>query len=438
MPKRTWEVVLDEHSHLIQLNHGLWTSKHEIWLDGQMVARSRHFIDVGSQHTFEIGQHYCEVHVASNGFQYRYLLFVDGTPYLAREDSCKKCERDKLIRTGIAAYQYWRELARLLGLKYLPNPESSDPFRQRLLGEYKKYVTLVQPSTEKERTSVGVGVLVRYLPVDNVATLRNQIMTDPAVDQLLGKEKTWRCTIENNVALCVFPYRPLKIAAAQVASQVLEWIEALSRSTGPVGLDHCEGDNCPDRNAPIQVVLINGFPTLLCAHCTTKIPGWGGELQRAYQDAPDGLVNGFVSGMGIAILSALAWAAIAVFFNAIAALLSYVVFIGTVKLMDRMGVKRTGRSLLLASLLTLFGAALGAYLALAWEVASELPQRLMLSNLPEIMSAAWQALSATSLLRQAIGFSLMGIIPILIWMWWEQRKHYSRMFRPDVEVVGAK
>jgi hypothetical protein len=54
------------------------------------------------------------------------------------------------------------------------------------------------------------------------------------------------------------------------------------------------------------------------------------------------------------------------------------------------------------------------------------------------LSSAWQALGTTRLLRQAIGFSLMGIIPILLWMWWEQRKHYSRMFRPEVEVVGAK
>jgi hypothetical protein len=438
MPKRTWEIVLDGQSHCIQLNHGIWTSKHEVWLDGQMVARSRHVLDVGSQHAFAIGQHHCEVHIVSNGMQYRYLLFINGAPYSAREDSRKQPERDKLIQRGIAAYQYWHDLARLLDLTYSPNPESTDPLRQRLLGEHKGHLILVQPSAEKERYSVGVGVLMRYRTVDDVSAIRSQIMADPVVDRLLGKEKTWRCTIESNFTHCVFPYRPLKVGAEQIASQISEWFEVIDRYARSEQPDRCEGDNCPDRNAPVQVVLINGFPVLLCVHCTAKIPGWGEELQQAYQAAPGGLSKGLVGGMGVALPGALAWAVVAVAFNMLAAIISAVVFFGIVKLMDRIGVKRSGWSLMSAALLTVLSAVLGAHLTLAWDVASELPQGLVLSSLPGIMSSAWQALGATRLLRQAIGFSLMGTIPILLWMWWEQRNHYSRMFCPEVEVVGVK
>ena len=438
MPKRTWEIVLDGQSHFVQLNHGTFTSKHEVYLDGQLVAHSRHVMDVGSQHAFAIGQHQCEVHVVSNGFQYRYLLFVDNVPHLAREDSRKERERDKLTQRGIDAYQYWRDLGRLLGLKYAPNPESTDPLRQRLLGEHKGHLVLAQLSAEKERYSAGVGVLMRYRAMDDVPALRREIMTDPVIDRLLGKEKTWRCTIESNVAHCVFPYRPLKVAAEQVASQVSEWIEAISHCTRPAQLDHCESDNCPDRNAPVQIVLVNGFPMLLCAQCVTKIPSWGEELQQAYHVAPGGLAKGFVGGMGVALLGAIVWAAVAVGFNAIAAVISAVVFIGSVKLMDRVGVKRSGWSLVLAAILTVLSAVLGVYLTLAWDAASELPQGVMLSNLSGVLTAAWQALGHTRLLWQAVGFSLLGGIPLWLWMWWEQRRHYSRMFRPEVEVIGAK
>lgn len=48
MPKRTWEVVLDGHSHLIQLNHGIWTSSHDVWLNDCLL----HYIFVRARYVY--------------------------------------------------------------------------------------------------------------------------------------------------------------------------------------------------------------------------------------------------------------------------------------------------------------------------------------------------------------------------------------------------
>jgi hypothetical protein len=268
--------------------------------------------------------------------------------------------------------------------------------------------------------------------------LKSQIMADPVVDRILGKEKTWRCTIDDNFAHCVFPYRPLKVGAEQIFNQISEWIEVINRYNRPEQLVRCEGDDCPDREAPIQVVLVNGYPLLLCSQCVTKIPGWGEDLQQAYQTAPTNLSKGLLAGLGAALFGAIIWAAVAVGFSAIAAVISAVVFIGIVKLMDRIGVKRSRSSLMSAAMLTVLSAVLGTYLALAWDAVNELSQGLSINSLSIIMTTAWQNLWATRLLGRSIVVCLLTVVPFLLWTWWEQRKHYAQIFRPVVEVIGTK
>lgn len=83
MTTRTWKVELEDGAHTVQLEHGYFSGKRTISVDGQPVvqtAKASHAaFDVGSQQAFTVAGHPCEVRIETpNGLTYRYDLIVDG------------------------------------------------------------------------------------------------------------------------------------------------------------------------------------------------------------------------------------------------------------------------------------------------------------------------------------------------------------------------
>ena len=78
MAKKIWRFELGDGEHTVELEHGYWSGKRVIRVDGERLERTRRLVDSGSQHAFEIDGHPCAVHIRTNGITFTYDLVVGG------------------------------------------------------------------------------------------------------------------------------------------------------------------------------------------------------------------------------------------------------------------------------------------------------------------------------------------------------------------------
>jgi hypothetical protein len=78
MAKKSWTFELDNEQHIVKIDHGYFSGKKVIYLDGEVLEESRKIIDTDSEHTFQIGDHTCRIVVESNWVKFNYDLIVDG------------------------------------------------------------------------------------------------------------------------------------------------------------------------------------------------------------------------------------------------------------------------------------------------------------------------------------------------------------------------
>jgi hypothetical protein len=82
VPKITWNVQLEDGPHTVELNHGYFSGKRVIQLDGVLVERTHKLwhllLDVGSSHAFQINDHRFVIDIQINGMTPYYHLAVDG------------------------------------------------------------------------------------------------------------------------------------------------------------------------------------------------------------------------------------------------------------------------------------------------------------------------------------------------------------------------
>jgi len=91
MTTRAWLFELDGQPHSVVIEHGAFSGKRNLWVDGQLRHYSetfRHLVfDTGSRHAFTIGPHagLLTIGLWALGFLgFRYTLTIDGQPIAAR------------------------------------------------------------------------------------------------------------------------------------------------------------------------------------------------------------------------------------------------------------------------------------------------------------------------------------------------------------------
>ena len=80
MANKVWVFPLDDGDHTVELEHGHWSGKREITVDGVPLESSRNIIDTGSVHHFQVSGAPCVLHIRASAFSYKYSLYVDGKP----------------------------------------------------------------------------------------------------------------------------------------------------------------------------------------------------------------------------------------------------------------------------------------------------------------------------------------------------------------------
>jgi hypothetical protein len=83
MAKKVWNFELDNIVHTVELEHGYWSGKRLLKVDGKIIEQTANvndmFSDLGSEHAFEIDGHRCFVHIRPPGLSVDYDLVVDGS-----------------------------------------------------------------------------------------------------------------------------------------------------------------------------------------------------------------------------------------------------------------------------------------------------------------------------------------------------------------------
>jgi hypothetical protein len=82
MTKKTWQIKLEDGEHVVELDHGFFSGKRIIQVDGKTVLDSselQHLVfDTGGVHEFNINSHPCAVVIRTNGITFNYDFAVDG------------------------------------------------------------------------------------------------------------------------------------------------------------------------------------------------------------------------------------------------------------------------------------------------------------------------------------------------------------------------
>jgi hypothetical protein len=82
MTQKTWQFELEDGKHNVELDHGFFSGKRNIRVDGNTILTSselRHLVlDTGGMYEFNINSHPCAVIIRTNGLSFSYDLAVDG------------------------------------------------------------------------------------------------------------------------------------------------------------------------------------------------------------------------------------------------------------------------------------------------------------------------------------------------------------------------
>lgn len=440
MAKRTWQIQINGQSHTVRAQHSYWTGQRTVWLDERVVVSDRKLLEYGTRHTFNVDGQPATFEIVTNGFVYRYLLWVGDEPQTALEDGDRVGTlQSKVIRNRLTYGEYWRKLAELTGLKPFLRNDQPGLWQYRLIGRINQYVTMIVYGQHEQTLRPIIGILIRFRSGLDKAATQEAIRQDSDLQffsDKTHKRRGFTYTIGDDYAWFIVPYEPKKETAEAVAARAIQLVKVISKYAQP--LTECEGRTCKVKNGePVQLVLINGTPTWLCHSCLEQLPEMTSDAQRRYQAAPSGLKRGILVGLGIAILGALAWAALAVVFQAAAAVIGMATFVGIVKAMDRVRTKRTITSLLIASGLAIVSAVLGVYLTAIWEVLSDPSINLSLLPISQFIAEMQHFVAINGrLLSLTLVYCLFGVLPYAFFTWWEQKRALTHAFQPRVEVVN--
>ncbi len=78
MTQKSWIVEAPDGRHVVELEHGYWSGKRVIKVDGVVIEQGGKLLDTGSEHRFQIGDQPCVLRIKNRMFHFEFELFVDG------------------------------------------------------------------------------------------------------------------------------------------------------------------------------------------------------------------------------------------------------------------------------------------------------------------------------------------------------------------------
>jgi hypothetical protein len=435
MTTRSWDIPLEGQPHTVVLRYRFRTR--QVLVDGVVAASRTSFNPIGSL-MFAIYGHPAEVLIGTSGFVYRYLLFVDGEAYIAREDN----PVSGWIGPMVDARNFWPDLARLTGLTFVPDPKATGVGWHRLAGVLQGYPVLLRPMASQSAYLRQLDMTIRFAPVPDLGRLKSQIRRDTRLKVLLRDPLGETSELTGNLYRIRLS-RGLEPEPAIVAARrVREVVTLLERYVSPPPLDACEWPTgAHDTSQPPKQALVNDVPYFLCPACLDNLPQRTDAVVQAFRQTPPGRLKALLAGCGATVVAAFVLAVLFISVDRI----SYFIFLAgmnifglNVRLLDYIRGKRLLSSMLFSIVLAAAGVWLCLYLASLWYV-------LRYSGHPGDTLAILQLAARTmwpTAPTQARVFQVTMILAglsggaIVFSRWLEQFRQLRRMLRPRVEVIG--
>lgn len=465
MAHRTWVIDIEGNQHTVELAQGWWSGSRRIWVDGELIEKSRKLIDSGSIHLFTIDGHPCELLITTNGLTFGFHLLVDDVPMQSTRE-LETGKPAKLPRALLEEVAYWRALAEETGLQYVADPGGHLSWRHRLVGRLHGHLTVVRLGMMQNTGQTVMSVLVRCSLSTDLKTTRSDIERDLLGQSLLSKRhaKQGYFALYEAGAVLVLRYRPRKESADQATTRMKSFVNAVATYTQPAPSE-CEGRACkhnPDQ--PPRLVFVNDFPFALCSACVDEWLRLGQEAERTYKAKPGHLLRGTLAGLAAAlfgglaggVLAGLVWsvsiwvitwtktASVPGFFEELAKavlaiampvliLLAFLKLpVGVIQLMDRLGTKRTAASALTTLGISMVGTICGAFGFALWDAARRLASRAP----GAIVSDAWQLLFDNTVpVLILTGFASASAAWNVFTSLGATKRYLAQTFQPAVETL---
>ena len=444
MAIRDWEFMLDGKQHKLKLIHGM--GRRRFFLDGKLLLEQRQWRNRQVSYTFNFEGASCEVNFHNIYMEYTghyYSCFVNDVLIPSVQD--RKWRR-KIDRRGFALQRnFWFELSKVFNLKPIPVHPDLGYSGKPLLGEAGGFLVVVNFGVSRENNIPVIWALIRYKPVNDVRPLQqdlNQVLSRAGIFRKSSVYKVEPVT--NNHAVVSWFFNPKKLSAEQLKQSFGEVLSVFSRYTSGVSPFKCEISTCKNpSDTNLKLVLVNGYPSWMCAGCIKELDTLGERTKEDYKQAPPNFGRGLVAGILAAFAGSLLWAAVMILFDTIAAAISIFVFFGVVKAMDWVKAKRTFWSILIAGALSVGGSILGSYLGGLWTTVSKGGVSLTfifdsLENFIWYLGFVWNGLwEKTTIMGTTVMFSILGV-GLYLWSFWsQQRNQLKQAFKPEIHVVDA-
>lgn len=435
MTRKTWQIHLDGKTYGLEVRHGYWSGKREIWLDGQLIAAGKQLLDAGSAHSFNIGGHDSELLILSRGLSFRFLLLVDGVAHLSEEDANKGKTPDRFMERILSTNTFWSDIARYANLKPFDVPDAHGMWRKRLIGTIRGYPVMLSYGMSIRPPREFILVWVLYAAIYQFSNTANSLAQDEKIKNLLGEAPPKERLFGEQNAWVTFPYRPQKESGLDVAIRLEKLITLISNHVAPPDLRHCGNNLCTGPQGEIHLAFVDGNPVLLCSACAADSATWSDKAKQAYHDAPSRLLQGALVGLGIAILGSVLWAALAITLGGIAAFTSLAALIASVTAIDRVKTKPTF-TIPLAVIVACGSEFLGCYLTVVWKLLRQAPQPHQGIALGDLLANAGTLMRNSELWTMTMFFAIFIAIYSLSF-WFERRSKVRRSLEPHIEIVDA-
>ncbi|MBK9924986.1 MAG: hypothetical protein IPP66_06795 [Anaerolineales bacterium] len=432
MTKRIWDFNLDGNIHEVQLKFGLFSGR-QIWLDGVLIEKGRNFFESGSEYYFPVDGHAAEIGIISTMTGYRFYLRIDGEFVSSRGNEHKKAGEHTAKR--FTELQKWITFGNKYGLQYLPTPKQPFAFQHRFIGYINNFLTVIAfGHRESAGNSIpGFYILIRHAPIDFETA--KEIKNNEEVKKTLKEMKIpveW-LEITSEFSSLFVSLGIKKSGEFLAIEKLLSFFHILSKKVRPSIADKCEGTKCASPYyKDLILTLINGTPFAMCRECIDRIDDIAKKAEEEYKKQPDNLQKGVLYGLVAMVIKTIVWALVLIFLDRIGAAFAILIFFFIVKAMDYAGTKRTFKSLLVASLLSLLGSIVGTYLGIAGYL---LRDGTLEPTINELIKLAQILIEEPEMINETIVFALVGLIPYLFITWNTNRKNLNLYFKPNVELI---
>jgi hypothetical protein len=438
MTTRDWKINAGGKQHAFKLVHGM--NHRRFFLDGELLLEQKERGNRQVSYSFDVEGAACEVNLYKVWMEFEYSFFFNDV-LIPPTQNTSWFSTPRHLYTD--QRKFWFELSKVLNLKPIPIHPEFGYSGKPLVGEVGGFLAMVYFGVSKENSIPLVFALVRYKPVNDVKLIRNDLTQILSHAGILRKSSVYQVEpLTYDHALISWFFNPKKLNAEQIKQSLSDVLGVLSKHTSGVSPFKCENPTCKNpSDTNLKLVLVNGYPSWMCAGCIAELDSLGDRTQESYKKAPLNFGRGLAVGILATILGSFLWAAVMIFMHTIAAALAIFILFGVVKAMDWVKTKRTFWSILTAGFLSIGGSILGSYLGGLWLNVTEGGISLSFifdsfDNFIWYLGFVWNALwEKTTVMGTTIMFSVLGVGFYLWGLWSQHRNQLKQAFKPDIHVI---